>query len=103
MKSIIFILLAFILTSCGDTPKYELNGYEVTGYCIVEFSVSKEGKTFNIVPVDCPEEKYIEYSICAASKFKYKPKVENGVPVDVHGIRNRFSFSHVVPKSNCDS
>jgi len=28
----------------------------------------------------------------AAAKFKYKPKVVNGEPIDVAGVQNRITF-----------
>ena len=58
----------------------------VEGYCTVEY-------TRDIAPVDCSPPGYFERSsIKAAQKFKYKPRVVDGEPIEVPGIQNRFTF-----------
>lgn len=64
-----------------------------TGYCTVEYTVTKSGTTRDIVPVDCSPPGYFERaSVKAATKFKYKPRVVDGEPIEVPGIQNRFTF-----------
>ena len=65
----------------------------VTGYCTVEYTVTKAGTTRDIVAVDCEPSGYFERaSIKAAEKFKYKPRVSDGEPIEVPGIQNRFTY-----------
>ena len=65
----------------------------VTGYCTVEYTVTKAGTTRDIVPVDCEPSGYFERaSVKAAEKFKYKPRVVDGEPIEVPGIQNRFTY-----------
>ena len=65
----------------------------VTGYCTVEYTVTKAGTTRDIVPVDCDPSGYFERaSVKAAEKFKYKPRVVDGEPIEVPGIQNRFTY-----------
>ena len=65
----------------------------VTGYCTVEYTVTKSGTTRDIVPVDCDPSGYFERaSVKAAEKFKYKPRVVDGEPIEVPGIQNRFTY-----------
>ncbi|GAB3376606.1 TonB family protein [Spongiibacter taiwanensis] len=65
----------------------------VTGYCTVEYTVTKAGTTRDIVPVDCDPPGYFERaSVKAAEKFKYKPRVVDGEPIEVPGIQNRFTY-----------
>jgi len=62
------------------------------GYCVVAYTVTTTGETSDIVEADCPQKVFLKASIKAASKFKYKPKVIDGQPIAVPGVRNRFIF-----------
>lgn len=62
------------------------------GYCTVSYTVTATGETKDIQEADCPERVFLKASIKAAGKFKYKPKVIDGVPIEVPGVRNRFIF-----------
>lgn len=65
----------------------------VEGYVIVEFMVTKLGTVSNPVVVKAEPAGYFERAaLKAASKFKYKPKVINGEPVDVAGVQNKIIF-----------
>ena len=65
----------------------------VEGYCTVEYTVTKAATTRDIAPVDCSPPGYFERaSIKAAEKFKYKPRVVDGEPIEVPGIQNRFTY-----------
>lgn len=62
------------------------------GYCTVEYTVTKTGETRDIKVVDCPETVFASASIKAAEKFKYKPRVVDGEPIEVPRVQNRFIF-----------
>lgn len=65
----------------------------VTGHCTVKYTVTKTGQTRDIEPVDCDPPGYFERaSQKAAAKFKYKPRVVDGEPIEVPNIHNRFTF-----------
>lgn len=65
----------------------------ITGYCIVEYTVTTSGATRDPVPVDCsPPGVFEETSVKAALEFKYKPRVIDGQPVEVAGVRNQFLY-----------
>ena len=69
------------------------NSRGVEGHCTIEYTVTKSGAIREPRAVDCQPAGYFERaSIKAASKFKYKPRVIDGEPVDVVGVRNRFTF-----------
>ena len=70
----------------------------IEGYVIVEFMVTKLGTTQDIKVVEAQPPGYFERAaIKAAQKFKYKPKVINGEPVDVAGVRNIIRFEMEKP------
>ncbi len=66
----------------------------IEGYCTVQYTVTKNGAVRDPVVVDAqPEGIFDRASIQAALKFKYKPRVIDGEPVDVPGVRNRFTYT----------
>jgi len=65
----------------------------IQGYVIVEFTVSKNGSVKNAKVVKAvPEGIFDQAAIDAAMKFKYKPRVVDGVAMEVAGVQNRISF-----------
>ncbi|PCK08223.1 MAG: energy transducer TonB [Alteromonadaceae bacterium] len=75
-------------------PKYpsRATAKGLEGYCTVEYTVTTTGETRDVVVVDCPQKIFARSSVKAAGKFKYKPKVIDGEPIEVPGVRNRFTF-----------
>lgn len=66
----------------------------VEGYCIVEYTVTTSGAIRDPQPVDCQPSGYFESaSVQAATKFKYKPRVVDGNPIEVAGVQNKFTYS----------
>jgi periplasmic protein TonB len=72
----------------------------IEGFCTVVYTVTETGITRDVRPVpgECltkdgqPTSVFDRVSVRAAAKFKYKPKVVNGKPIEVNGVRNRFTF-----------
>lgn len=69
------------------------NSRGIEGYCTVQYTVTKTGSVKDPVAVDCQPQGYFERaSVKAALKFKYKPRVIDGEPIDVTGVMNRFTY-----------
>jgi len=66
----------------------------VSGDCLVRYTVTTAGtvKDVEVVKEQCPVVAFRRASIEAAKRFKYKPKVVDGEPVEVHGVSNMFHF-----------
>jgi protein TonB len=65
----------------------------ISGYCIVEYTVTKTGAIRDPVAVDCePSGVFERASVKAATKFKYKPRVVDGEPIEVAGVMNKFTY-----------
>ena len=65
----------------------------IEGYVIVSYCVDREGKTTNIRVVDSvPLGVFDAASIAAAQYFRYTPELENGLPVERHGVLNKFTY-----------
>ena len=65
----------------------------IEGYVVLEFIVTKTGAVRDPFVVEAkPPGIFDRAAISAALKFKYKPKVVNGEPIDVAGVRNRITF-----------
>lgn len=65
----------------------------ITGYCIVEYTVTTSGAIRDPVAVDCqPSGVFEKASLKAAEKFKYKPRVVDGEAIEVAGVQNKFTY-----------
>jgi len=65
----------------------------ITGYCIVEYIVTTSGAIRDPVAVDCePSGVFEKASVKASLKFKYKPRVVDGEPIEVAGVQNKFTY-----------
>jgi protein TonB len=63
------------------------------GYVVLEFVVTRTGAVRDPVVIESkPKGIFDRAATNAALKFKYKPKVVNGEPIDVAGVRNRITF-----------
>ena len=65
----------------------------IEGYVIVEFTVTKNGSTRDPIVVESnPLRIFDSAAMKAALKFKYKPRIVDGEPVEVAGVQNKISF-----------
>lgn len=65
----------------------------ISGYCIVEYTVTKTGSIRDPQPVDCqPSGVFESASVKASLKFKYKPRVVDGEAIEVAGVQNKFTY-----------
>jgi len=66
----------------------------IEGWVLLEFTVTKQGGTKDIVVVSSDPASSIFHraAVRAAAKFKYKPRTEDGKPIEVPGVRNKIIF-----------
>ena len=64
----------------------------IEGWCIVEYTVTRNGTVENGKVVECTSSLFANASLKASSKFKYKPRVINGTPIDVPGVQHKITF-----------
>ena len=65
----------------------------IEGFVLLEFVVTATGAVRDPVVVEAePPGIFDRAAINAALKFKYKPKVVNGAPIEVAGVRNLIKF-----------
>jgi len=65
----------------------------IEGYVLLEFIVTETGAVRDPVVIEAqPPGIFDRAAIQAALKFKYKPKVVDGSPVEVAGVRNLIKF-----------
>ena len=65
----------------------------IEGYVLLEFVVTRTGAVRDPVIIESkPPGIFDRAALQAALKFKYKPKVVNGEPIDVAGVQNRITF-----------
>lgn len=64
----------------------------IEGHCVVGFTVTKTGSVRDPYIVECSSTLFENTSLQAVLKFKYKPRVEDGEPVEVSGVKNMFTY-----------
>ncbi len=62
------------------------------GNCILEFTVTRTGAVTDVMTVECTSSLFERAATQAALKFKYKPRVIDGEPVDVRGVQHLITF-----------
>ena len=92
----------FEFSSDGDlfprakvAPIYPLQALEaqIEGHVLVEFTVTKTGTVVHPLVIEAqPPGIFEAAAINAVRKFLYTPRVEEGIAVEVSGIRNKVSF-----------
>jgi protein TonB len=66
----------------------------IEGWCLVSFTVTATGTVENPVVVDAdPPDIFNNSSIRAVERFKFNPRVEDGVPVPVEGVQYLFRYN----------
>jgi len=75
-------------------PQYPMRAAErgVEGSCWVRFDVTPDGTPTNIDIFRCDSSLFERASIRAVERWRYNPKVEDGVPVARRGVETRFDF-----------
>ncbi len=77
------------------TPQYPISARQqkIEGYVLVEFTVTREGVPFGIVILDrSPSDIFNASAINTAERFRFRPRVENGTPVEAQGAQFLFNY-----------
>jgi protein TonB len=64
----------------------------IEGYVIVKFTVTTTGAVRDAVIVESTNAIFNRAAVQAASKFKYKPRLVDGQPVEVHDVHTKLTF-----------
>ncbi len=62
------------------------------GWVLLRFTVLSTGAVGNIEVVESSSEIFEDAAIQAAEKFKYRPRVIDGQPIEVRGVLHRITF-----------
>ena len=81
-----------IILRVAPTYPTSLVARGVEGHVTVIFDVLPDGSVTNIAVLDSSHSGFERSAIRAASRFKYKARVVEGVPQTSTGIRYRFTF-----------
>ncbi|MCP2670996.1 energy transducer TonB [Maricaulaceae bacterium EIL42A08] len=75
-------------------PQYPMRAAErgVEGRCTVTFDVTPDGVTTNIEILDCDSSLFRRDSIRAVERWRYQPKIVDGVAVRRTGVVTEFNF-----------
>lgn len=66
----------------------------ITGDCLVRYTVTTSGTVRDVEVMEdyCDDPLFYRPSVEAALRFKYKPRVIDGTPVEVREVYNRFQY-----------
>lgn len=65
----------------------------IEGYVIVEYTVTKQGTVKDPVIIEAqPATIFNDAAIKSVLRYKYKPRVVNGEPTEVTGVRTKITF-----------
>ncbi len=67
--------------------------YGTEGYVVVQFDVTAEGQVVNVVIIESTDSVFDSAAIKAAERFKFKPRVVDGLALASYGIQNMFRFT----------
>ena len=62
------------------------------GEVVLEYTVTRSGTVRDPVVIESTNSVFNSSAIDSASRYKYKPRVENGEPIEVPGVRTRVVF-----------
>ncbi len=85
----------YILPMIKVAPVYPSRALNrgIEGNCVIEFTVMADGSVTDAsVVTDQCDALFSSASLQAVKKFKYKPRIENSIPIAVTGIRNKFVY-----------
>lgn len=63
-----------------------------SGHCKVRFDVSANGSPFNVVATYCTSSLLERATVKAVLKWKFRPKIVDGQPTAMHGVKNQVTF-----------
>ncbi len=65
----------------------------IEGYVIVEYTVTKQGTVRDPIVIEAkPVGIFNRAAIKSAARYKYKPRVVDGKPIEVSGVRTKIIF-----------
>ena len=64
----------------------------IEGFCDMEFTVTRTGEVRDAVATECSSSVFESASVKAVLKWKYKPRVVNGEPIDSPGVQTRLTY-----------
>ncbi len=63
------------------------------GYVVLEYTVTRQGTVRDPVVIETTSSLFNRAAMQSALRYKYKPRVVDGEPVEVPGVRTRITFA----------
>lgn len=75
-------------------PQYPPRAAErgIEGYCLMQFNVSPDGTPIDIVALDCSSSMFERSSIRAVERWRYSPRIVNGVAQTRTGVQTQLDY-----------
>jgi periplasmic protein TonB len=72
------------------------------GEVILEFTVTEDGTVRDLMVIRSSDAIFEQPALEAAAQFRYQPRIVDGRPVDVPGVRNLFRFVLEAPATEAE-
>lgn len=69
------------------------SGRGIEGDCVLQFDVTAQGAPVNIQVLECASPGFARESIRAVERWRYNPRVRDGVPQMYRGVQTRLEFN----------
>ena len=73
---------------------------EKSGHCKVRFDVSPTGQPFNVDTTYCSSSVFKSASVKSVEKWKYQPKIQDGIAVGRRGVESKITFQLADERGN---
>jgi TonB family protein len=85
---------AWPIVSASPLPYYPNSQVprELEGHVVVQFTVTRTGATRDIRVLESSSSLFEPAAVTSAAKYRYKPRVINGEPVEVPGVQTLVRF-----------
>lgn len=76
-------------------PQYPRRAAErgLEGYVVLEFTVTRQGTVRDPIVIESSSSVFDRAAVDAVLRFRYRPRVIDGEPVEVPGVRFRITFN----------
>src|SRR5690606_6301067 len=79
------------------TPYYPEAAGVAQGSVIVQYTVNEAGRTQDLEIIESSNPVFEEPAVWAVKQFRYAPRIVDGGPTAVEGVRNRITFQLAQP------
>ena len=71
-----------------------------SGHCKLRFDIDRDGKPYNIQPLNCTQDIFEQPSITTVAKWYYPPKIQDGIAVERRDVESKIQYKLLDERGN---